>query len=84
MSLVKVRLLNDGGFNGFVDTKFPVVVMGQLEVPVVVMGQLEEDYGAVIIKPDELARVGYDVYNYMDDPVNGKRTFVLGTEAVLI
>lgn len=74
MSLVKVRLLNDGGFNGFVDTKFPVVVMGQLE----------EDYGAVIIKPDELARVGYDVYNYMDDTVNDKRTFVLGTEAVLI
>ena len=47
MSLVKVRLLNNGGFDGFVDTKFPVVVMGQLE----------EDYGAVIIKPDELRRV---------------------------
>ena len=74
MSLVKVRLLNDGGFNGFVDTKFPVEVIGRLV----------EDLNAVIIKPDELARVGYDVYNYMADPVNGKRTFVLGKEAVLI
>ena len=74
MSLVKVRLLNDGGFNGFVDTKFPVVVMGQLE----------EDYGAVIIKPDELARVGYDVDNYMNNTVNGTRTFFLDAEAVLI
>ena len=74
MSLVKVRLLNDGGFNGFVDTKFPVVVMGQLE----------EDYGAVIIKPDELRRVGYDVDNYMNNTVNGTRTFFLGAEAELI
>lgn len=74
MSLVKVLLLNDGGFDGFVDTKFPVEVIGRLV----------EDLNAVMIKPDELRRVGYDVYNYMADPVNGKRTFVLGTEAVLI
>lgn len=77
MSLVKVRLLNDGGFNGFVDTKFPVVVMGQLE----------EDYGTVIIKSDELRRVGYDVDNYMNNTVNtlnSTRTFFLDAEAELI
>lgn len=73
-NLVKVRLLNDGGFNGFVDTKFPVEVVGIFE----------EDYGTVVIRPDELARVGYDVVNYMMDPVNGTRTFVLGSEAELI
>lgn len=74
MSLVKVRLLNDGGFTGFVNTKFPVEVLGQL-------GEVN---GAVVIRSDELARVGYDVVNYMSNSVYGTRTFVLGSEAKLI